>query len=209
MPKVKQTTAEIELQLSQRRFILEAITAGAALLEVPLVTAGVWYYLSRTNPALGALNKAILAAELAPIIGDIKFPEGVLLGAAMESTEDFLNILEGEGLLKGLGETAEKVISKAEQAAIDAGGVLAEFLMPKGMRLKSCEDLNKKLWKAHLAGTGRMEGPEGVVPNPDTNGILEASGVYEFGFTFKAMKMNGCDKPTHPYFASDKAWAEI
>jgi len=204
MPKVKQTTAEIELQLSERRFILEAITAGAALLEVPIVTAGVWYYLSRTNPALGALNKAILAAELAPIIGDIKFPEGVLLGAAMESTEDFLNILQGAGLLD-----AGEVIKKAESAAVDAGGVLAEFLMPKGMRLKSCEDLNLKLWKAHLAGTGRMEGPQGVVPNPDTNAILEASGVYEFGFTFKAMKMNGCDKPTHPYFASDKMWAEI
>jgi len=209
LAKAKQTTAEIELQLSERRFILETINTGAALLQVPLVTAGIWYFLSRTNPTLGALNKAILAAELAPIIGDIQFPEGVLLGAAMESTEDFLNILEAEGLLKDLGETAEKVISKAEQAAIDAGDVIAEFIMPKGMRLKSCEDLNQKLWNAHLTGTGRMEGPQGVVPNPNTNVILEASGVYEFGFTFKAMKMNGCDKPTHPYFASDKMWAEI
>ena len=32
---------------------------------------------------MGALNKAILTAELAPIVGDIKFPEGVLLGAAI------------------------------------------------------------------------------------------------------------------------------
>jgi len=200
----KQTTAEIELQLSERRFVLESINTGAALLQVPLVTAGIWYYLSRTNPALGALNKAILAAELAPIIGDIKFPEGVLLGAAMESTEDFLNILQGAGLLD-----AAEVIEKAEDLAIDTGDWVAELLMPKGMRLKSCEDLNQKLWLAHLAGTGRMEGPQGVVPNPNTNSILEASGVYEFGFTFKAMKMNGCEKPTHPYFASDKMWAEI
>jgi len=211
MPKVKQTTAEIELQLSERRFILEAINTGAALLQVPIVTAGIWYYLSRTNPALGALNKAILAAELAPIIGDIKFPEGVLLGAAMESTEDFLKILEGEGLLNWIpgGETAEKIISKAHQTTIDTGGVLAEFLMPKGMKLMSCEDLNQKLWNGHLAGTGRMEGPEGVGPNPDTNGILEASGVYEFGWSLLALKNNGCDKPTHPYFVSDKMWAEI
>jgi len=213
MPKKKATpeelTAAVELQLSQRRFVLESINTGAALLQVPLVTAGIWYYLSRTNPALGALNKAILAAELAPIIGDIKFPEGVLLGAAMESTEDFLNILEGEGLLKDLGETAEKVISAAHQKTIDTGAVLAEFLMPKGMKLMSCEDLNEKLWNAHLAGTGRMEGPQGVVPNPDTNGILEASGVYEFGWSLLALKNNGCDKPTHPYFVSDKMWAEI
>jgi len=209
MPKVKQTTAEIELQLSQRRFILEAMNTAATVVNVPIVTAGIWYYLSRTNPALGALNKAILAAELAPIIGDIKFPEGVLLGAAMESTEDFLNILEGEGLLKDLGETAEKVISAAHQKTIDTGSVLANFLMPKGMKLMSCEDLNQKLWNAHLSGTGRMEGPEGVVPNPDTNGILEASGVYEFGWSLLALKNNGCDKPTHPYFVSDKMWAEI
>lgn len=207
-PKKKATPeelkAQVELQLSQRRFILESINTGAALLQVPIVTAGVWYYLSRTNPALGALNKAILAAELAPIIGDIQFPEGVLLGAAMESTEDFLKILEGAGLLD-----ADEVIKKAESVAIDTGSWLAEFLMPKGMKLKSCEDLNEKLWNAHLAGTGRMEGPQGVVPNPDTNGILEASGVYEFGFTLLALKNNGCDKPTHPYLVSDKMWAEI
>lgn len=204
MAKAKQSTAEIELQLSERRFVLESINTGAALLQVPLVTAGIWYYLSRTNPALGALNKAILAAELAPIIGDIKFPEGVLLGAAMESTEDFLNILQGAGLLD-----AAEVIEKAHQTTIDTGGWLAEFFMPKFMKLMSCEDLNDKLWKAHLAGTGRMEGPQGVVPNPDTNGLLEASGVYEFGWSLLALKNNGCDKPTHPYFVSDKMWAEI
>ena len=81
MPKVKQTTAEIELQLSQRRFILEALNTGATVLQLPIVSAFVWFYLSRTNTSLGILNKLILAAELTPIIGDIKFPEGVLLGA--------------------------------------------------------------------------------------------------------------------------------
>ena len=91
--------ADIELQLSERRFILESLQTVAQLLQVPLVTAGVWYYISRTNAAMGALNKAILAAELAPIVGDIEFPPGVLLGAAAESTEDLLGILEGHGLL--------------------------------------------------------------------------------------------------------------
>ena len=66
MPKKKPTAAEIELQLSQRRFILEAMNASANLLQVPIVTAFIWFYLSRTNAALGALNKAILAAELNP-----------------------------------------------------------------------------------------------------------------------------------------------
>ena len=196
--------AEVELQLSQRRFVLESINTAATLIQVPIVTAGIWYFLSRTNPALGALNKAILAAELAPIIGDIKFPEGVLLGAAMESTEDFLNILQGAGLLD-----AAEVISKAEKAAIDSGDLIAEFLMPKGMKLKNCEQLNQDLWEAHLTGTGRIEGPEGPVANPDTNLVAEAAATIQFGMILKAMKNNGCDKPTHPYYATDKMWKDI
>ena len=197
--------AAVELQLSQRRFILEAINTGATLIQVPIVTAGIWYFLSRTNPALGALNKAILAAELAPIVGDIQFPEGVLLGAAMESTEDFLNILDGAGLLD-----AEAVISTAEQAAIDSGEFLADFFMPKGMKLKSCERLNQDLWKYHLTATGRMEGPEGVIADPEPappGNRFEAT--IAFGLTLRAMKNKGCEKPTHPYFASDKVWENI
>ena len=116
----KPDPAEIELQLSERRFILESLQTVAQLLQVPLVTAGVWYYISRTNPVMGALNKAILTAELAPIVGDIKFPEGVLLGAAMESTEDLLNLLEGYGL----GSAAEW-FDKAEETAQDAGEIAA------------------------------------------------------------------------------------
>ena len=218
MPKKatpEEIKAEVELQLSQRRFVLESINTAATLIQVPIVTAGIWYFLSRTNPALGALNKAILAAELAPIIGDIKFPEGVLLGAAMESTEDFLNILQGEGLLKGLGETAERVISRAEEVTIDTGDLLAEFFMPKGMKLKSCEDLNQKLHLAHLAAKGWMLDPEGqpvADPNAPTGLLGEgvrAAATLEFGMTLKAMKNNGCDKPTHPYYATDKMWMDI
>jgi len=207
MPKKvtpEELKAAVELQLSQRRFVLESINTAATLLQVPIVTAGVWYFLSRTNPALGALNKAILAAELAPIIGDIKFPEGVLLGAAMESTEDFLNILEGHKLLD-----TGAVIAAAEQAAIDSGDLLAEFLMPKGMKLKSCEDLNQDLWEAHLAATGRMEGPQGVMADPDTNVLNQGAATIKFGMTLKAMKNNGCEKPTHPYYATDKMWKDI
>ena len=215
MPKKKATPeaiqAEVKLKLSQRRFVLESINTGSALLQVPIVTAWVWYFLSRTNPALGALNKAILAAELAPIIGDIKFPEGVLLGAAMESTEDFLNVLQGHGLLD-----TEEIIKKAHEATVDTGGFLAEFFMPKGMKLMSCKDLNQKLWKAHLAATGKIEGPEGVIDDPNLIGLdiiqiaaIRGPATIEFGFTLKAMKDKPCDRPTHPYFSPEEQWAAI
>jgi len=94
MPKVKQTTAEIEIKLSERRFILEAVQTAASLLQVPIITAGVWYFLSKDNLTLTTLNKAIIAAELSPIVGDIKYPEGVVLGASIDSLEDFLKLLE-------------------------------------------------------------------------------------------------------------------
>lgn len=94
LAKAKQSTAEIELQLSQRRFIVEAIQAAASLLQVPIITAGVWYLISKDNLTLSTLNKAMIAAELSPIIGDIKYPEGVLLGASIDSLEDFLGLLK-------------------------------------------------------------------------------------------------------------------
>jgi len=135
----KPTQAEIELQLSERRFILEALNTGAKLLEVPIITAAVWFYFSRSNPALGALNKAILAAELAPIVGDIKFPEGVLLGAAMESTEDVLKILEGYGL-----GTVADWYAAAEDQAQDAGEMAADKIISFVAPLESCESLKEK-----------------------------------------------------------------
>jgi len=58
-PTAEELKAEIELQLSERRFILETVNTAAALLQVPLVTAVVWFYISRSNPVMGALNKAI------------------------------------------------------------------------------------------------------------------------------------------------------
>jgi len=139
MPKKKPNPAEIELQLSERRFILETFTTAARLLEVPLITAAVWFYFSRSNPALGALNKAILAAELAPIVGDIRFPEGVLLGAAMESTEDLLKILEGYGL----GTVAEWYAA-AEDTAQDAGEMAADKIVSFVAPLESCKSLKEK-----------------------------------------------------------------
>ena len=135
----KPDPAEIELQLSERRFILESLQTVAQLLQVPLVTAGVWFYISRTNPVMGALNKAILTAELAPIVGDIKFPEGVLLGAAMESTEDLLNLLEGYGL----GSAAEW-FNGAEEKAQDAGEIVAGQIVKFVAPHESCKNLREK-----------------------------------------------------------------
>ena len=120
MPKKKKTAAEIELQLSERRFILEAMNTAATLLQVPIITAGVWYLLSKDNLTLSTLNKAMIAAELTPIIGDIKYPEGVLLGASIESLEDFLKLLEKSKIelpdLPSAADLSEIAIAPVEYA---------------------------------------------------------------------------------------------
>jgi len=204
MPKLEPTAAElkaeVELQLSQRRFVLEAITASSALLQVPIVTAFVWFYLSRTNAALGALNKAILAAELSPIIGDIKFPEGVLLGAAMESSEDVLNMLEGYGLgtAKGWKEAAVKTTQ-------DTGGVLADGIIAvtQGEDI-SCEELTARtaVSQRHAAGKFDREFTtiEKLLGGEET---AKGIGVVAYALNMKQLKQQKCPRPD---FIAEDTW---
>ena len=185
MPKKKPTAAEIELQLSQRRFILEAMNASANLLQVPIVTAFIWFYLSRTNAALGALNKAILAAELTPLVGDIKFPEGVLLGAAMESSEDMLKILDKAGVL-------DKPVDEIKNEAIEKAQDVGDFLGDQIIRIvpdRTCE-----YWTSDLKKDWDL-----AKNNPIKN--WEASA--RFWIALKKMKKQGCDRPD---WISTKNW---
>jgi len=206
MPKKKQTAAEIELQLSERRFILEAMNSTAAVLQVPIVTAFVWFYLSRTNAALGALNKAILAAELAPIVGDIKFPEGVLLGAAMESTEDFLAILEKAGLLN-----AEKIREAVEEQIEDSGDILANTFITLAKGPQTCEEANIELDRLFLLASGKMRGPEGVVDDPARQQWTGDKGALTvaYGVQLRSIKAKGCPRPKHPHNVSVETWLKV
>jgi len=187
----KPTAAEIELQLSERRFILEALNTAATVLQVPVITAFVWYYLSRTNAALGALNKAILAAELAPIVGDIQFPPGVLLGAAMESSEDFLKILDGAGILD-----ADKVKEAAQDAVEDTGDVLGGVLvgvtgLGKGF---NCQELESAVFDARAAAL------------EDQPWYLKWGNTTSYGLLLKSLKTNGCDRPG---YISEEKWRAL
>jgi len=200
----KPTTAEIELQLSERRFILEAVNTAATVIQVPMITAFIWYYLSRTNATLGALNKAILAAELTPLIGDIKFPEGVLLGAAMESTEDFLNILEGAGLLN-----ADKVKELAKGAVVDTGDVLADILvgvtgLGKGY---NCQEQESAVFAAREAALVKKKNPLELLLAGDWRGaVTETGNTISYATLLKSLKTNGCDRPG---YVTEDEWRRL
>lgn len=187
----KPTAAEIELQLSERRFILEALNTAATVIQVPVITAFIWYYLSRTNAGLGALNKAILAAELAPIVGDIQFPPGVLLGAAMESSEDFLKILDKAGILD-----ADKVKEAAQDAVEDTGDILGGVLvgvtgLGKGF---NCQEQESAVFDARVAAL------------EEKNTVIRAGNTIAYGLLLKSLKTNGCDRPG---YISEEKWREL
>jgi len=191
LAKKKPTAAEIELQLSERRFILEAMNTAAAVIQVPVITAFLWYYLSRTNAALGALNKAILAAELAPIVGDIQFPPGVLLGAAMESSEDFLKLLEGYGLGSAAAWT-EAAQEGVEDTGTILGGVLVGVTgLGKGF---TCQEQESAVFDARVAAL------------EEKNPVIRAGNTIAYGLLLKSLKTNGCDRPG--YISEDK-WREL
>ena len=74
----------------REKFITEtAILALPDLLSNPLVVAFVWYTFSTYNPAANSANKVIVGAELIPAL-DLGLPPGVMLGAIMQETDDFI-----------------------------------------------------------------------------------------------------------------------
>jgi len=117
LPKKKKTAAEIELQLSERRFILEAMNTAATVIQVPIVTAFVWWAISERSLTLRRLNKAMIIAELTPKLGDITFPPGVVLGAAAETVADFEKILADAGI--SLGDVVNKGTDFATDTIFD------------------------------------------------------------------------------------------
>jgi len=202
----KPTATEIELQLSQRRFILEALSTAAVVAQVPIVTAFIWFYLSKTNVTLGALNKAILAAELTPIVGDIKFPEGVLLGAAMESVDDFLKILDKAGIVD-----TDDLLAAAREGAKDTGDIAADFVLAMGgglgglpaekMAKASCQELENAAFEARkIAESGRQTGIGWV------DAVTKGADTISYGLLLKESKNRGCERPS---FVKEEIWLDV
>ena len=126
----------------------------------------------------------------------------MLLGAAIESTEDFLEILRKAGVVDE--ETIRAWIKEQE---IKGGALFADALLAlfPGLNL-DCEGLNRVVWKEHLKATGKKEGPEGVINDPDSTRIGRGIATIDFALALKQMKKDGCSRPTHPYFSPPEQW---
>jgi len=73
-----------EVQMERLITILQTIPL---ILSNPLFIAFAWFQFSKMNQSANTLNNIIAIAELVPTV-DLSLPEGVILGAMLEKSED-------------------------------------------------------------------------------------------------------------------------
>lgn len=61
------------------------------ILSNPLIIAGIWLGLTQISPRVNALNNLIAIGELVPTI-DLGLPQGVVLGAMVDKTDDAIDL---------------------------------------------------------------------------------------------------------------------
>jgi len=76
-----------EIQTERLITILQTIPL---ILSNPLFIAFIWFHLSKMNPSINKLNSVIAIGELVPTV-DIGLPEGVVLGAMIEKSDDIVD----------------------------------------------------------------------------------------------------------------------
>jgi len=109
----------------------------------------------------------------------------------MESSEDFLNILDDKGILD-----ADKVKEAAQGAVVDTGDVLADGLLalfPLGKGF-TCQELESAVFDARAAAL------------EDQPWYLKWGNTSSYGLLLKSLKTNGCDRPG---YISEEKWREL
>ena len=113
-------------------------------------------------------------------------------GAAAESTEDLLGILEGHGLLK----RGKRQKEAAQEAVEDTGDVLANVLvgvtgLGKGF---NCTEQESAVFDARQAALN------------EKNPFIKAGHTAAYGLLLKSLKKNGCERPG---YISEEKWREL
>jgi len=61
------------------------------IINHPLVIAGIWLQLTKMFPEINALNNLIAVGEVVPTV-DLNLPQGVVLGAMIDKTDDAVEL---------------------------------------------------------------------------------------------------------------------
>ena len=109
-------TQKIDLDINKLPW--EAIARVMAPILAPVILAGVWIFLARTNKTIDWLSNIFALAELTPTV-DLNLPPGIVLGSFYNSAEEIEPIVK-----KGInlvGEVVDKVPTKEEikEGAVD------------------------------------------------------------------------------------------
>jgi hypothetical protein len=99
-----------ELQTERLITVLQTIPL---ILSNPLFIAFIWFHLSKMNPSINQLNSVIAIGELIPTL-DIGLPQGVVLGAMVEKSDDVVNFWNENDLGNKIEEFGEDVVEGFE-----------------------------------------------------------------------------------------------
>lgn len=111
-----------ELQISRLITIFQTIPL---ILSNPLFIAFIWFHLSKMNPSINKLNSVIALGELVPTI-DIGLPEGVVLGAMVEKSDDVVDMWNNSDF----GSFIEKFKEEGTDVSKSAIQFILDFFTP-------------------------------------------------------------------------------
>ena len=99
-----------EVQMERLITILQTIPL---ILSNPLFIAFAWFQFSKMNQSANTLNNIIAIAELVPTV-DLSLPDGVVLGAMLEKSEDVVEYWNENSIGNRIDESQEFVASGIE-----------------------------------------------------------------------------------------------
>ena len=122
-PIVKEEKKEQQQQLIT---ILQTIPL---ILSNPLVIAGAWLGISRMFPSVNLLNNLIATAEIVPTV-DLNVPQGVVLGAMIDKTDDAINLFNE--IVDNINPipTKKEVKEGTVELGKDVGQFILDFFTP-------------------------------------------------------------------------------
>ena len=92
-------TQKIDLDID--KFPWEAVARVMAPILAPIILAGVWIFLARTNKTVDWLSNVFALAELTPTV-DLNLPPGVVLGSFYNSAQELEPIIKKVSTLSDL-----------------------------------------------------------------------------------------------------------
>lgn len=103
------------------------------LINHPLVIAGIWLMLGKRYPEINALNNLLAVGEIIPTV-DLNVPDGVVLGAMIDKTDDAIALFnEVKDFILDFEvptlPSKDEIIDEAKESGKEAGVDVVKFII--------------------------------------------------------------------------------